>query len=181
MRKIAYLVAAFIILFGLSACNPQQDDTNTPQKTTSSGQKETKDPGTPAPPVQQEPNDHSTPTPPDEQGTTDQDTPAPPVQEEKVYQNKIFKEVVVTDSGDKIIVKGKAQVFEGVFQYVLYEGEKVLIQDHYQTAGAPAWGEFELSFDKKLVAAKNIKLELFVFSAKDGSKQNPLDIPISTP
>ena len=170
-----------MIILSLTACNHQQNETNNPEKPTSSGQEETKDHGIPAPPVQEEPTDHDSAAPPAEQGTTDQETPASPVQEEKVYQNKIFKEVVVTESGDKIIVTGKAQVFEGVFQYVLYEGEKVLIQDHYQTAGAPAWGEFELTFDKKLVASNNIKLELFVFSAKDGTKEDPLVIPIPKP
>ncbi|MGG3469543.1 Gmad2 immunoglobulin-like domain-containing protein [Neobacillus pocheonensis] len=112
---------------------------------------------------------------------TNQNEPTSHVPKDKVYQNKVFKDVVVTESGDKIIVTGKAQVFEGVFQYALYDGEKVLIENHYQTDGAPAWGEFEISFEKKLVATNDSKLELFVFSAKDGSKENTLEIPIPKP
>ena len=113
--------------------------------------------------------------------TTNQNEPISHVPKDKVYQNKVFKDVVVTESEDKIIVTGKAQVFEGVFQYALYDGEKVLIENNYQTDGAPAWGEFEISFEKELVATNDIKLELFVFSAKDGSKENTLEIPIPKP
>ncbi|MGG1678135.1 Gmad2 immunoglobulin-like domain-containing protein [Neobacillus sp. NRS-1170] len=98
--------------------------------------------------------------------------------EDKVYANKAFKDVVVAESGDKIIVTGKAQVFEGVFHYALYDGEKVLLENKYQTDGAPAWGEFEITFAKKLVTTNDIELELFVFSAKDGSKVDTLEIPI---
>lgn len=98
--------------------------------------------------------------------------------EKKVYHNKVFKDVVVTESEDKIMVSGKAQVFEGVFQYALYDGDKVLIEDKYQTDGAPAWGDFEIAFKKELVSTNHIKLELFVFSAKDGSKVDTLEVPI---
>ncbi|WP_060673566.1 Gmad2 immunoglobulin-like domain-containing protein [Rossellomorea vietnamensis] len=98
-----------------------------------------------------------------------------------VYQNESFKEVVVTQSEGEVMVTGKAQVFEGVFQYVLYDGGKVLEENNYQTAGAPAWGEFTLSFKKEIVTTNDIKLELFFYSAKDGSKTNVLEIPISKP
>lgn len=72
----------------------------------------------------------------------------------------------------------KAQVFEGVFQYALYNGENVVKEGNYQTEGAPAWGEFEITFDKGLVSTNTSKLELFVYSAKDGSKINTLEIPL---
>ncbi|MCA1060240.1 Gmad2 immunoglobulin-like domain-containing protein [Rossellomorea aquimaris] len=93
------------------------------------------------------------------------------------YENDSFKEVVVTQSEDEIIVTGKAQVFEGVFQYALYNGEIVLAEDHYQTEGAPAWGEFTLTFKNDLVTKNEMKLELFFYSAKDGAKTNILEIP----
>lgn len=98
---------------------------------------------------------------------------------EQVYQNEVFKDVVVNKDDDKFVVTGKAQVFEGVFQYQLYDRDKLLKEDHYQTAGAPAWGEFELTFENALISgSKNVRLELFVYSAKDGAKVNVLEVPM---
>ena len=117
-------------------------------------------------------------TEPNEENTSNPDEPVINEPEEKVYQNEVFKNVVVTETTDSIIVTGKAQVFEGVFQYALYDGEKVVKESNYQTAGAPAWGDFEITFEKDLVSTNTMKLELFVYSAKDGSKINTLEIPI---
>lgn len=113
-----------------------------------------------------------------QEGTTNQQKPVPNIPEKKVYHNQVFKDVVVAESEEKIIISGKAQVFEGVFHYTLYDGEKVLLDNKYQTDGAPAWGEFEITFEKDRVTTNDTKLELFVFSAKDGSKVNILKIPI---
>ena len=98
-----------------------------------------------------------------------------------VYQNESFKEVVVTQTEDEVLVTGKAQVFEGVFQYALNDEDEVVDENNYQTEGAPAWGEFTLSFKKEIVTTNDIKLELYFYSAKDGSKTNVLEIPISKP
>jgi hypothetical protein len=68
-----------------------------------------------------------------------------------------------------------------VFQYAIYDGEKVLKENNYQTDGAPAWGEFEITFEKELVATTNTKFQLFVYSAKDGSKIDTLEIPLPKP
>lgn len=116
-----------------------------------------------------------------QEATTDYHGPVSNVPEKKEYHNQVFKDVVVAESEDKIIVTGKAQVFEGVFHYALYDGEKVLLENKYQTDGAPAWGEFEITFEKELVTTNDTKFELFVFSAKDGSKVNTLEIPIPKP
>src|SRR5690606_5198439 len=83
--------------------------------------------------------------------------------EQSVYQNEVFKDVVVSDSTDQFVVTGKAQVFEGVFQYRLIDGDNVLQEDKYQTEGAPAWGDFEISFDKNIVSSNDVVLELFVY------------------
>ncbi|MEH7413820.1 Gmad2 immunoglobulin-like domain-containing protein [Neobacillus drentensis] len=162
---MAYLLTGLITI-GLVACNHQPNETTKQNPPTKQTQDETTNPP---------------PAPPSQDGSTDQNPPPTPVQEEQVYQNKVFKDVVVTDSGDKLIITGKAQVFEGVFQYVLYDGDKVLIQNNYQTDGAPAWGPFEITIEKNLISTNDVKLELFVFSAKDGSKENTLEIPIPKP
>ena len=183
MKKIAYLLAGLIIIFSLAACNHQQDETTNQDSPTSQAQDGSVNQKPPTLPAEGGTTDQDQPTTPVQEGTTDQDQeqPTSPAPEKKIYQNNVFKDVVVTEAEDKFIVTGKAQVFEGVFQYVLYDGEKMLIQNHYQTDGAPAWGEFELTFEKQLVSSNEVKLELFVFSAKDGSKENTLEIPIPKP
>ncbi|MBT2738920.1 Gmad2 immunoglobulin-like domain-containing protein [Bacillus sp. ISL-7] len=153
MKKIAYLFAMIIAAISLAACNQQQDVVKEkPPATEPKGENPSK------------PEESVTPEP-----------------EQKVYQNEVFKDVVVTETSDTLTLTGKAQVFEGVFQYALYDGEKVVKESNYQTAGAPAWGEFEITFEKGLVSSNNAKFELFVYSAKDGSKINTLEIPISKP
>jgi len=151
MKKMTYLFSLLLVTMGLAACNPQQEVVNEkPPVTEPNGE----NPSNPSGPVSEEP-------------------------EEEVYHNEVFKDVVVTKKADTIIVTGKAQVFEGVFQYALYDGEKVVKEGNYQTEGAPAWGEFEITFAKELVSTNTSKLELFVYSAKDGSKINTLEIPIA--
>ena len=74
---------------------------------------------------------------------------------------------------------GKARVFEGVFQYAVVVKDKILKEDHYLTAGAPAWGEFEFFIDQNLLTHPGTTLELFVYSAKDGSKTEVLPIALT--
>ncbi|WP_226672047.1 Gmad2 immunoglobulin-like domain-containing protein [Rossellomorea aquimaris] len=92
-----------------------------------------------------------------------------------VYENEAFQDVAVTQSEDEVMVTGKARVFEGVFQYALYAGENEVETSNYQTDGAPAWGEFTITFKNESVT----RVELFYYSAKDGSKMGTLEIPIS--
>jgi ABC-type oligopeptide transport system substrate-binding subunit len=96
----------------------------------------------------------------------------------KQYQNEVFKEVTVSKSDGEALVKGKARVFEGVFQYAVISGTEILQENHYQTDGAPAWGSFEITIDKELLTKEEVTIELFVYSAKDGSKTDILTIPI---
>ncbi|MDM5329316.1 Gmad2 immunoglobulin-like domain-containing protein [Neobacillus sp. CF12] len=99
-------------------------------------------------------------------------------EDDKQYENEVFKEVTVSKSNGKATVKGKARVFEGVFQYAVISGTEILLEDHYQTDGAPAWGDFEITIDSELMAKENVSIELFVYSAKDGSKTDSLTIPL---
>ncbi len=97
----------------------------------------------------------------------------------KQYENDAFKEVTVSKSNGKVMVKGKARVFEGVFQYAVIAGTEILLEDHYQTDGAPAWGNFEISIGEELLNKEAVSIELFVYSAKDGSKTDILTIPLN--
>lgn len=96
----------------------------------------------------------------------------------KQYQNEVFKEVTLSKSNGEVTVKGKARVFEGVFQYAVISGTEILQENHYQTDGAPAWGSFEITIDKELLTKEEVSFELFVYSAKDGSKTDILTIPL---
>jgi ABC-type oligopeptide transport system substrate-binding subunit len=98
--------------------------------------------------------------------------------ENKQYQNEVFKEVTVSKTNGEATVKGKARVFEGVFQYAVISGTEILQENHYQTDGAPAWGSFEITIEKELLTKEEVTIELFVYSAKDGSKTDILTIPI---
>ena len=151
MKKMTNLFSLLLVTMGLAACTPKQEVVNE------------------KPPV----------TEPDEENPSNPNGPVSEEPEEEIYHNEVFKDVVVTKNADTIIVTGKAQVFEGVFQYALYDGEKAVKEGNYQTEGAPAWGEFEITFAKELVSTNTSKLELFVYSAKDGSKINTLEIPIA--
>lgn len=100
-------------------------------------------------------------------------------EENKQYGNNAFKEVSVSALQDgSVVVNGKARVFEGVFQYAVIAGTEVVKESHYQTEGAPAWGSFEIPIEKELLTSEEVSLELFVYSAKDGSKIDILTIPI---
>lgn len=167
MKKIALFLTLLLILFGVSACS-QEDETQegsnkTPKVTENEENKE---------PSAAE-NENSEPP------STNGESPDK-LDEETQYENDSFKEVMISESNEQVIVKGKARVFEGVFQYAIVSGTNQILEDHYQTDGAPAWGEFELTFDKNLITKPEISLELFVYSAKDGSKTSVLTIPLTT-
>lgn len=99
-------------------------------------------------------------------------------EDDKQYQNEVFKEVTVLKSNGGAVISGKARVFEGVFQYAVISGKEVLQENHYQTDGAPAWGSFEITIEKELLTKEEVSIELFVYSAKDGSKTDILTIPL---
>lgn len=158
----------------LGACN-QNDQTNTPDENEQVNETE-----------EQIDNNNEEGTQEEENNEVDENEQGPendvtPTNEEKVYQNKIFKDVKMTETDNEFVFTGKAQVFEGVFDYAVYDGEEKLLENHYQTVGAPSWGDFEIPIEKELIAnAKNeARFELFVYSAKDGSKENVLTIPLT--
>lgn len=180
VKKIVFLFALFIATLGLTACNQKPEVVK--EKPTISEPNQEKPPITEPsgekPPTTEPNEEKPLITKPSGEKPSNPEKPVSDVPVEKVYHNDVFKDVIVTKTADTIIVKGKAQVFEGVFQYALYDGEKVVKESNYQTDGAPAWGEFEIILEKKLVSTNNAKFELFVYSAKDGSKVNTLEIPI---
>jgi len=175
MKKIKFLITILSIGVLLAACN-QNDQTNTPDENEQVNETDEKVENNNDDSTQEEENKN---VDENEKGNENDVTPT---NEEKVYQNKIFKDVKVSETDNEFVFTGKAQVFEGVFDYAVYDGEEKLIEDHYQTVGAPSWGDFEIPIDKSLLAnAKNeVRFELFVYSAKDGSKEDVLNIPLTS-
>lgn len=177
MKKATLVLTLLLILFGVSACS-QKDETSE----SSNGTPTVTENGEIKEPSAAEHEKNETPS-----TTEDEESEAPGINEEhpheldeeKQYENDSFKEVKVTENDKEIIVKGKARVFEGVFQYSIVSGNDKLLENYYQTDGAPAWGEFELTFDKELITKPDTLLELFVYSAKDGSKTSVLTLPLT--
>jgi hypothetical protein len=173
MKKIIFYMIVLSIAVFLGACN-QNDQTNTPDENEQVNETEEQIDNNNDEATQEEDNEVDE----KEQGPENDVTPT---NEEKVYQNKIFKDVKMSETDNEFVFTGKAQVFEGVFDYAVYDGEENLFENHYQTVGAPSWGDFEIPIEKELIAnAKNeARFELFVYSAKDGSKENVLTIPLT--
>jgi hypothetical protein len=98
-----------------------------------------------------------------------------------VYANTRFRNVQVTKTGaGEYQVTGEAQVFEAAFSWVVEDGHDELLEGHETTdAGAPAWGKFRFTVAPKKQNPNNrLHLILFEYSAKDGSRQYELPIPL---
>jgi len=99
----------------------------------------------------------------------------------KVYANDRFKNVTVEKvDGQTYKVQGEAQIFEANFGWVVEDGHSQLKQGNEMTnAGAPEWGEFEFTVEvEKERENSTLTMVLFESSAKDGSQQHELYIPL---
>lgn len=97
------------------------------------------------------------------------------------YANKRFREVTVQKLEDhKFRVKGQGQIFESSFSWVVEDGHYELAKGYEMTdAGAPEWGKFDFTLEvSKKDANTTLTLILFEISAKDGSRQYELPIPL---
>jgi hypothetical protein len=81
---------------------------------------------------------------------------------------------------DKFFVKGKGQIFEATFGWVVEDGHEELKKGNQMTdAGPPEWGNFEFTIDvHKTRTNSTLTLILFEVSAKDGSRQYELPITL---
>lgn len=99
----------------------------------------------------------------------------------KQYSNERFKTVTVTkQSTGEFVVKGNARVFEAAISWVVEDGHNELKSGHEMAdAGAPAWGNFNFSLSvAKARDNSTLHIILFEASAKDGSRQSELAIPL---
>ena len=98
------------------------------------------------------------------------------------YANSRFKEVTVQKlSENSFRVKGKGQIFEANFGWVVKDGHQQLEEGHQMTdAGAPEWGQFDFKVQlEKTRPDAALILILFETSAKDGSRQHELPIVLN--
>jgi hypothetical protein len=99
-------------------------------------------------------------------------------------QNTAFRKVKVMGEGGVYTVTGEARVFEAVMQYAVSDGHNYLIENfHTLSEGAPAWSAFTLKLSvpqEKLPENGTLTLELFEYSAKDGSIVNILFVPLES-
>ncbi|MFV8369219.1 Gmad2 immunoglobulin-like domain-containing protein [Flavobacterium sp. LB2R40] len=97
----------------------------------------------------------------------------------KQFSNERFKEVIMERIGEnKFRVRGKGQIFEANFNWIVEDGHEELNTGFQTTdAGAPEWGNFDftITVQKKRVNSK-LTLVLFESSAKDGSRKHELPI-----
>lgn len=99
--------------------------------------------------------------------------------ESQVYANERFKEVTVQKTGEhQFLIKGKGQIFEASFNWVVEDGHQELKKGHEMTdAGAPEWGNFQFTVDvEKARENSTLMLILFESSPKDGSRQYELPV-----
>jgi hypothetical protein len=99
----------------------------------------------------------------------------------KTYSNQRFKDVTVEKTGEHtFLIKGKGQIFEASFSWVIEDGHEELQQGHQMTdAGAPEWGNFSFTVNApKKRTNSTLHLILFEASAEDGSRQHQLPIPL---
>jgi len=97
----------------------------------------------------------------------------------RVYSNERFKDVVVEKTGEhQFLVRGKGQIFEASFGWVIEDGHEELKSGYTMTdAGAPEWGNFSFTVEvEKKRPNSTLMLILFESSAKDGSRQYELPV-----
>lgn len=88
--------------------------------------------------------------------------------------DKVIKAAIESPKENDIVsnpmkVKGKVAAFEGAFVVkVIDSNEKLLKEEHLQTAGAPAWGSFERDIKYDTINTSKGRIEVGEYSAKDG-------------
>jgi hypothetical protein len=103
-----------------------------------------------------------------------------PVAENEAF--RVFSPEPGTESGQTFTVEGEARVFEAAFSWTLEDGHNILAEGHEMAeSGAPEWGRFQFDVSYEKASQSNMMLILYVHSAKDGSTEHELVIPLKVP
>lgn len=100
-----------------------------------------------------------------------------PVAENAAF--RVYEPQANTMVDGKFTVRGDARVFEGAFSWRLEDGHFVLKEGHAMAdQGAPGWGSFRFDVEWERATNPVVMLILYEASAKDGSPQHELMIPL---
>ncbi|MDB5195798.1 MAG: sporulation protein [Flaviaesturariibacter sp.] len=104
----------------------------------------------------------------------------PAISKTPLFSNAAFKEVKIQKiDATHYRVTGKGRLFEAAFSWVVEDGHNELLNGHQTaSAGAPEWGSFDFTFELARKANTTPHLILLEYSAKDGSRQHELPIPL---
>jgi hypothetical protein len=83
--------------------------------------------------------------------------------------------------GLPLFIKGKARVFENTVSYRIKDSEGTVLLENYTTANSPDMGQFgpfEASVNYLEPKGDKGTVEVFEYSAKDGSEINKVEIPV---
>lgn len=101
-----------------------------------------------------------------------------------VYEDNIV--VTSPEFGDvvsnPIVVTGRARVFENTFNYILRDSSGKKIYENFAMADAPdigQFGDFAARIPVPLSTTNNLTVEVFEYSAKDGSVTNLVRVPVT--
>lgn len=100
----------------------------------------------------------------------------------KMYFNDRFKDVVITKTGPTAwSARGKAQIFERSFSWVVNDGQRDILRGLHQVdAAAPEWGNFDFNFNTGTVdASGTLDLILYEKNPQDGSRTHELKISLN--
>lgn len=91
---------------------------------------------------------------------------------------KVFSPGPESKVGNRVTVRGVANVFEGTVNYRLRDGENQVVAEDWVTAGMGDWYYFEEEIDVLQAAGNRFALDLFTYSAKDNSEEHSVSIPL---
>ncbi len=94
---------------------------------------------------------------------------------------KVFGPAPGEEVGETFTLDGVANTFEGTVLYrLLDEDDEELIEESYTTGAMGAWGYFEeeLTVPENVAEGAELTLEVYTRSAKDGSIENFMEIPL---
>ena len=117
----------------------------------------------------------------DAEETTEEKADIPSSPPPQLYGNDRFRDVWVERLGEHTFrIQGEARVFEATVSWVVEDGH-VELKEGFVTAdaGGPEWGAFDFTIEvEKIRTHSSLTLVLFELSAKDGSHQGELPIPL---
>lgn len=97
---------------------------------------------------------------------------------EHVHSINLTSPIIEQDG--RYLVEGIANVFEGALTVrVLNENREVVHEAPVQaTSGSGTWGEFSTEIDSALIVPGQTSIQVFTYSAEDGSDTNVITVPI---